>query len=396
MTEKTYDIAIIGGGIHGVGVAQAAAAAGLSVCVLEKADRLANGTSSRSSKLIHGGLRYLETGQLRLVYECLQERRHLLNNAPDLVKLEPFYIPVYDDSSRSPLIIRVGLMLYSLLGGLTADTRFRKLKKDEWDNISGLKRAGLRAVYRFYDGQTDDAALTRAVMKSAQDMNAELQLNARVQNISIGKTNCTIDYLAANKKTRCHAKVTVNAAGPWAGQIAACISPAQSIPAIELIAGTHIVLPKLPIPGIIYAESPQDHRPVFIMPWKEHTLVGTTEHRYQGDPDDIKASAGEIDYLLKTVEHYFPAQINLREQLLASFAGCRVLPASEDNANRKPRETLLVTDHPQRPKVISIYGGKLTAYRATAEQVMAKIAPAFRIPRNARSTRNIRLNPTGS
>ena len=391
--KETYDIAIIGGGIHGVGVAQAAAASGLTVCVFEKSDGLAHGTSSRSSKLIHGGLRYLETGQLPLVYECLRERRYLIKNAPKLVKLQPFFIPIYDDSSRSPLMIRLGLTLYALLGKLTADTRFRKLNKNEWDSLPGLKHEGLQAIFQFYDGQTDDAALTRAVMQSAKDLGAKLHLKAEVQNIEIDSDGCSIEYLKGGEKHHCHAKVIVNAAGPWAHKVAACITPQQSIPEIELVAGTHIVLPKLPIPGLIYAESPVDNRPIFIMPWKEHTLVGTTERRYYGNPDDIKPSPEEIDYLLKSVAHYFPAQTQLREQLQASFAGCRVLPASGGNANRKPRETLLIMDAPKRPRVLSIYGGKLTAYRATAEQVMEKLSPIFGKPSRARNTRGITLTP---
>jgi len=389
---ETYDIAIIGGGIHGVGVAQAAAASGLSVCVLEKSNGLAHGTSSRSSKLIHGGLRYLESGQLPLVYECLRERRYLLKNAPDLVKLRPFFIPIYNDSSRSSLMIRLGLTLYALLGKLTADTRFRTLNKNEWDSIPGLKREGLRAIFQFYDGQTDDAALTHAVMRSAEDLGAKLHLSSAVQNIQIDSNGCSIEYLNKGEKNNCRAQVVVNAAGPWAHQVAACITPPQSIPAIELLAGTHIVLPKLPLPGMIYAESPVDNRPVFIMPWKGHTLVGTTERRYQGKPDDIKPSAEEIDYLLKSVAHYFPAQAQIREQLEASFAGCRVLPANEGNANRKPRETLLIMDNPKRPRVLSIYGGKLTAYRATAEQVMEKLSPIFGKTARTRNTRDIALS----
>jgi len=391
--KETYDIAIIGGGIHGVGVAQAAAASGLSVCVLEKSNGLAHGTSSRSSKLIHGGLRYLETGQLSLVYECLRERRYLIKNAPTLVKLQPFFIPIYDDSSRSPLMIRLGLTLYALLGKLTADTHFRKLNKNEWDSIPGLKHKGLQAIFQFYDGQTDDAALTRAVMQSAEDLGAKLRLNAEVQNIEIDSNDCSIEYLKKSEKHRCRAHVIVNAAGPWAHKVAALITPQQSIPEIELVAGTHIVLPKLPIPGMIYAESPVDNRPIFIMPWKEHTLVGTTERRYQGDPDDIKATPEEIDYLLKSVAHYLPAQTQLREQLQASFAGCRVLPASEGNANRKPRETLLIMDDPKRPRILSIYGGKLTAYRATAEQVMKKLSPVFGKPFRVQNTCDIALTP---
>src|SRR6185436_2703518 len=170
-----YDLLIIGAGIHVVGVAQAAAAAGYSVLVLEKT-ALAAGTSSKSSKLIHGGLRYLETGQLRLVRESLREREILLRVAPELVHLVPFYIPVYRRTRRRPWQITVGLSLYAALGGFTSANRFARLARDEWAALDGLETRALQAVFRYHDAQTDDAALTRAVMRSAQSLGAELKM----------------------------------------------------------------------------------------------------------------------------------------------------------------------------------------------------------------------------
>jgi glycerol-3-phosphate dehydrogenase len=162
-----YDVAIIGGGIHGVGVAQAAAARGHKTVLLEQYDHLAEGTSSRSSKLIHGGLRYLEQYEFSLVRECLLERSYLLNNAPDLVKLTPVYIPIYKSSKRSALMIRAGLSLYALLGNFSVDARFKKVKKSQWNQLHGLNQQDLQAVYQYYEAQTDDSLLTKAVMDSA-------------------------------------------------------------------------------------------------------------------------------------------------------------------------------------------------------------------------------------
>ena len=168
-----FDVVIIGGGIHGAGVAQAAACDGYSVRVLEQTG-LASATSGNSSKLIHGGLRYLEGLHFSLVRESLRERALLLKIAPQLVHLQSFKIPIYPETSRRPLTIRAGLGLYALLGGLHPENRFRTLRPGEWEHLDGLKTKRLQAVYRYYDAQTDDAALTRAVMQSAMDLGANL------------------------------------------------------------------------------------------------------------------------------------------------------------------------------------------------------------------------------
>ena len=172
---ESYDLVIIGGGIHGAGIAQAAAARGLSVMVLEQSG-IASGTSSRSSKLIHGGLRYLESGQFALVRECLHERTLLLKLAPQLVKLKSFYIPVYRDTTRRPWLLHLGLSLYALLGGLHPAVRFCRVPQSRWRNLDGLDTAQLEAVFQYNDAQTDDAALTRAVMRSAQQLGAQLKM----------------------------------------------------------------------------------------------------------------------------------------------------------------------------------------------------------------------------
>src|SRR6185436_2868679 len=190
-----YDLLIIGAGIHVVGVAQAAAAAGYSVLLLEKT-ALAAGTSSRSSKLIHGGLRYLESGQLRLVRETLHERATLLRIAAELVRLVPFYIPIYRKTRRRPWEITIGLALYAALGGFSPASRFTRLPRHDWPTLDGIDTHELECVFRYYDAQTDDAALTRAVMRSAQSLGAELQMPAEFVAASRNDSgNWDIDYL---------------------------------------------------------------------------------------------------------------------------------------------------------------------------------------------------------
>src|SRR5271170_7331618 len=174
---QEYDVIVVGGGIHGAGVLQAAVAAGHSALLIEKG-ALASGTSSRSSKLIHGGLRYLESGQFSLVRESLRERAVHLRIAPDLVELKPFFIPVYADTRRRPWQLKLGLWVYALLGGFDASTRFGTVPKREWSSLDGLKSEGLDAVIRYHDAQTDDALLTRAVVQSALSLDAELAIPA--------------------------------------------------------------------------------------------------------------------------------------------------------------------------------------------------------------------------
>ena len=173
MGVEQCDLLIVGGGIHGVGVAQAGAAAGYRTVLLEQ-DSLAAGTSSRSSKLIHGGLRYLESGHIGLVRESLHERELLLRLAPQLVRRKRFYIPIYKQSSRSPFLIRSGLTLYAILAGGRSGTRFRSVPRREWDQLDGLSTKDLRKVYQYWDAQTDDRQLTAAVMRSAMSMDAHL------------------------------------------------------------------------------------------------------------------------------------------------------------------------------------------------------------------------------
>jgi len=380
MGNKYYDVIIIGGGIHGVGVAQAAAAAGHSVLVLEQ-EALACGTSSRSSKLIHGGLRYLEGMQFSLVRECLRERALLLKNAPSLVKLQPFYIPVYKDTSRRPWLIRSGLTLYSLLGGINRASTFRSLGKDKWNDLDGLDTIGLEAVFRYYDAQTDDAALTHAVMHSAQSLGAELETNAQFVAGQLHNDGAVIQYQKNGQVITCEARTMVNAAGPWANQVLAKITPQQAPQAIDLVQGTHIVIEGTLNHGIYYMEASSDRRAVFAMPWQGKTLVGTTETIFDpnADPGSVAPLEEEARYLMKTIASYFPAYRNLQTNPVCSaFAGLRVLPrAASDkdkhNAFSRPRETVLQTDRSDSPRLLTIYGGKLTAYRTTAEKCLKQL-----------------------
>jgi glycerol-3-phosphate dehydrogenase len=375
MTE--FDVIVIGGGIHGAGVLQAAAAAGHEALLIERR-ALASGTSSRSSKLIHGGLRYLESGQFSLVRESLRERAIHLKIAAELVELKPFFIPVYRDTRRRPWQLKLGLLLYAMLGGFQTGTRFGSVPKRDWSALDGLKTDGLDAVIRYYDAQTDDAELTRAVVQSARELGAEVAMPATFVEANLDDSGVDVVYDQGGTRVECRARVLVNAGGPWAMQIASAIRPAIDIPAVDLVQGTHIGLP-LPVKaGIYYVESPDDGRAVFIMPWHDGTLIGTTETPYRGEPDGVHPLPAEEDYLLAVARHYFPAYRDItRDGIVTRFAGLRVLPAASQSAFDRSRETIFSTDREPNPRVLGIYGGKLTGWRAAAEHVLQRIAASL-------------------
>jgi len=363
---RTIDAVIIGAGIQGTGIAQAMAAAGYSVIVLEQT-AVASATSQASSKLIHGGLRYLETAQFSLVKKSLQERDRLLRNAPELVNLVPFYIPVYKNSRRKPWQIHIGLGLYALLDGFGRNARFKRIVKADYKNLE-ITEKNLIAVYQYYDAQTDDQQLTRAVMYSAMQLGAEILCPAQFVAAHSSQSGVNIDYMQDDVKHTLSAKVLINATGPWVNQVLENITPDVSQQNIDLVQGVHLVLDLPAFDGIYYVEAPQDGRAVFIMPWKDKCLIGTTETIYHGDPNEAKAQDTEINYLLDVFNHFFQGK---NTRVLEVMSGLRVLPNGQNHSNdstfKRRRDTMIVKS---TRNVISVYGGKLTTYRSTAEEVM--------------------------
>lgn len=370
----SVDVAIVGSGIHGTGIAQAAAAAGHSVLLLEQSD-VGSGSSSRSSKLIHGGLRYLESGQFSLVRESLRERTLMLKLAPDLVQIRRFFIPVYGHTRRRPWQLRLGLALYAVLAGVTPEARFGTVPRREWDQLDGLDTQDLQAVFWYQDAQTDDRALTRAVLQSAQQLGTRFICPAVFQSATLSESGVDLSYTTQGHSETAQARVLVNAAGPWADDVARRITPAIEVPALERIAGTHLVLDGDLQRGVYYLESPHDGRAVFVIPWKGRIMVGTTETRYEGDPALVAPLPAEVEYLLGVLKTYFPRWRHVTvADLVESFAGLRVLPAGDGTAFHRSRETQLVPDRQERPRVLSVYGGKLTTWRAVAARAFSEIA----------------------
>jgi glycerol-3-phosphate dehydrogenase len=319
------------------------------------------------------------------VRESLHERATLLRLAPGLVRLRRFYIPIYQHTRRRPWQLRVGLSLYALLAGLGPATRFGTVPRSQWDSLTGLRLSGLQQVFWYQDGQTDDALLTAAVMRSAQSLGAELAMPAEFIGATLDEAGVTVRYRTGESTLQqCRACVLINAAGPWAAEVAHRVTPAIEVPQLELVQGTHILLDTPAQQGIYYVESPRDGRAIFFMPWHGHTLVGTTEVRFRGDPGSVQPTQQELNYLLGIARHYFPP---LHDQaaaaLLGSFAGLRVLPAGKGHAFHRSRETLLHTDRESRPRMLSIYGGKLTTWRAVAARALQRVSGSLpsRAPR---------------
>lgn len=379
-----FDLIVVGGGIHGVGVAQAAAAAGYRALLLEK-EALAAGTSSRSSKLIHGGLRYLESGELGLVRELLRERALLLRNAPDLVQLEPFYLPLYRRARRRPWQLRLGLALYGLLGG----GGFRALPRRQWPKLDGLRLEELQGVLRYWDARTDDAALTRAVMASALSLGAELWCPATLVAAAVGRDSVEVSVERNGRQQTIRGAVLVNAAGPWLNQVLARVTPVLQPIAVELVQGTHLIIATPSFSGVYYLEAREDGRGVLVMPWQGRLLVGTTETLFTGNPDKVLPLPKEKAYLERVVYDYFP---DLQGEVVEQFAGLRVLPAGAGGFWHRSRAVILHSDA-AAPRLLSIYDGKLTNYRATAEKVIRRLRPLLPASQKIASTVDLPLSP---
>lgn len=387
MSEGYWDVAVIGGGIHGAGVAQAVAAKGLSVVVLEKS-LWASGTSSRSSKLIHGGLRYLQTFQFGLVRESLRERELLLRIAPELVRPRRFVIPIYRQSRYKPWQLRSGLTLYYFLSGMLPQARFRSLKPSQWPDLEGLRTRDLQAVYRYRDAQTDDILLTRAVLASARELGATLYCPAELVSARRENDEYRLSYRHDGEIREGQCRFLINATGPWVEQVRKQVAPLPRGANIDLVQGSHLILSQPLAKHVYYLESPRDHRAVFAMPWEENCLVGTTELLYRGEPDAAAPTYDETEYLLEVIRHHFP---DYPQEIIAQFAGLRVLPHSNRRPFLRDRDTRFFMDRPERPRYLGIYGGKLTTYRATGQKVAHYIARELRPRKTGTDTATLPL-----
>ncbi|MEN0107442.1 MAG: glycerol-3-phosphate dehydrogenase [Pseudomonas sp.] len=371
---EVYDVAVVGGGINGVGIAADAAGRGLSVFLCEK-DDLAQHTSSASSKLIHGGLRYLEHYEFRLVREALAEREVLLAKAPHIVKPMRFVLP-HRPHLRPAWMIRMGLFLYDHLGKRKKLAGSRGLR---FGAGSPLKSEITRG-FEYADCWVDDARLVVLNAMAAREQGAHIHTRTRCVSARRSKGLWHIHLERADGSLfsiRAHA--LVNAAGPWVARFIQDDLQQKSPYGIRLIQGSHIIVPRLFDGEQAYILQNEDRRIVFAIPYLERfTLIGTTDREYQGDPAQVAISAEETQYLLDVVNAHFKQSISAAD-ILHTYSGVRPLCDDEsDDPSAVTRDyTLALSAQPGEAPLLSVFGGKLTTYRKLAESAMGHLAPFF-------------------
>lgn len=376
LRRETFDVLVIGGGITGAGVAQDAAHRGLKVALVDKAD-FASGTTHASTKLLHGGLRYLEHGQLRLMYEALRERNRLTRLAPRLAEWLPFLIPLYGRGWRTDRI-GAGLWLYDLLAGWPRGRTRRHLSAAEALALApSLNREGLRGAWLYYDARTDDTRLTIAVLRSALQAGAaaanyvEATGFVRDGERIAGATVC--DRISGGEFTIA-ARSVVNATGPWTDWTLALAGDASpgATPKTRNLApskGAHVLVPhaRLPVTAAVLAPSPAgDNRFIFVVPWHGAVLLGTTDTPYAEHPDTARADDDDIDYILAAANTVFPAAELGREDVISTMAGLRPLLRSGGGGGGTVGLSREHRIWEEQPGLVTVAGGKLTTYRTMA------------------------------
>ncbi|MEO0325774.1 MAG: glycerol-3-phosphate dehydrogenase/oxidase [Myxococcota bacterium] len=371
------DLVVVGGGITGTGVARDAARRGLRVALVEQRD-LAYGTSSRSSKLVHGGLRYLEQGEVSMVFESVSERRTLMHLAPHLVTPLPFLFPVYERSKKSLTLVRLGMWLYDALALFRSYRRHVMVDRGTLsDREPALRQEGLRGSPLYYDCATDDARLTLETALDAAAAGAIVATGARVRrlvkNVRGEIAGVVVEDTLRGVVTTVRAPVVVNATGPWTD----ALRRLSSLPGKERRAllrptkGVHVVVErqKLPVNHAVVLVHPDDGRVLFALPWGDRSYLGTTDTDYRGAPEEVAATAGDVAYLLGAAAHYFPAHPLDPGDVLSTWAGLRPLIAPPDavSASQVSREHEVLTD---ADGLVTVAGGKLTTYRHMAEEVV--------------------------
>jgi glycerol-3-phosphate dehydrogenase len=369
------DLIVIGGGITGAGIVRDAARRGLNVVLFEQND-IAYGTSSRSSKLIHGGLRYLESYEFSLVFESVSERRVVMDLAPHLVNPLAFLFPVYQGSRKSLRMISAGMWLYDGLALFRSPKRHRTLNPGEVAKEEPLlKQDGLQGAPLYYDCSTDDARLTLETIIDATRNGAVVVNWARVDALlknDQGRVSGVIVKNARDGALReVKAHTVINATGPWTDEVLAMSGPRKG-KMLRPTKGIHIVVEreKLPVEHAVVLFHPTDNRVLFALPWGERTYVGTTDTDYEGAPGDEAATLEDVDYLIAASNHYFPGNQIARGDVISTWAGLRPLVAPEPEVGEMA-ESQVSREHQiviGEDGLITIAGGKLTTYRKMAKE----------------------------
>ena len=384
----SFDLLVVGGGITGCGIAREAALQGLSVALIEQ-DDFASGTSSRSSRLVHGGVRYLEHGHLGLVFESSKERRQLLEIAPHLVQPLEFVWPVYE-GARIPLWkLRAGLLLYDALALFRNVARHHRLTRAAvLEREPTLEPAGLVGGALYYDAATNDARLTLANALAALESGAVV-LN-HVAAIGLLAEDGRLSGVSAHDRfsgavLQVRARVVVNATGPWSDEIRALDTP--GVPTVRGSKGAHIAVPRERVGNrhALTLLSPRDGRVLFVIPAGRHAIIGTTETDASTEPGDVRASRADMGYLLDAANSFFPTAHLTDEDVVSAWAGIRpLIPVAAENAGSVTREHAVSVSE---RGLVSVVGGKLTTYRVMARDVVAAVLRVLR-------GRRVRLRPS--
>ena len=381
MAAEPVDVLVIGGGITGAGIARDAALRGFRTAVVDKGD-LGGGTSSLSSRLIHGGIRYLEQGEFRLVFEASHERRVLLGIAPHLVHPLPFLFPVYRGARLPAWKLRAGMWLYDLLAAFHNVKWHRWLGRKATQRLEpGLRDKELKGAALYYDAQTDDARLVIATMRSAAQAGALVANYAEATALlkPDGRVGgATVRDGLTGQASTIRALVVVNAAGPWVDRVRS-LDDAGADPLLRPTKGVHVAVPRKRI-GHTYAvtlTSPIDGRVMFVLPWDDLSYIGTTDSDDDVSPDEVRATADDVVYLLRSANAFFPHARLSSADVVASWAGLRPLlrPPRVVTASAASREHRVV----ESPSgLLTIAGGKLTTYRVMARDVVDRVAARLR------------------
>jgi glycerol-3-phosphate dehydrogenase len=366
-----FDLLVLGGGVTGTGIARDAAMRGIRTALIEKRD-FGSGTSGRSSRLVHGGLRYLELGDWRLVFEASRERRALLRIAPHLVWPRSFIFPVHAGGRVPIWKLAAGMWLYDLLAVFRNVRRHRMLGKRQLQRAEpALRREGLRAGARYFDAQCDDSRLALANARDAHRHGAAVANYARAERFAMSEGQVrgvhAVDQIGGGTLT-IRALVVVNATGPWADGLRAQVGEP---PALRLTKGAHVAVPRERLGNheAVTVTSPIDGRVMFILPWGELSYIGTTDTDSAESPDGVRASGEDVVYLLRSANAYFPDARLGPDDVRTTWAGLRCLLDGEpgDAPSAVPREHRIIEG---ASGLISIVGGKLTTYRSMAAELV--------------------------
>ena len=363
---ENYDIIILGAGINGCGIAAELSRRNQRVLILERS-AIGSGTSSKSSRLIHGGLRYLETAKFGLVREALHDRQELLKLYPGLVQMKPFYLPVYKSSPRPAWMIGLGLKLYDLLSGKYSEFKSQRIHRDEFSSFAAsLLQDGLKATFRYFDGKTDDLELTRTVAGEAHKSGCVIHEHIKITAI----TNQTTAYQVATNRGIFTSPALINATGPWIDEV----NERYGLPAnyqIRKISGIHIVIDGLLTPDLMFMQT-GNKRIFFIIPEPEYkrTIIGTTEREETAICDEVTYDDADIEYLLENINKYLTTnhQLNVND-VKDVWIGIRPLIAHKDNPTNLSREYALDLHPKGNIQLLHVFGGKLTTFLSLARKV---------------------------